>query len=175
MRKGFACLALAALVALGGMTVSALAAGLERYEKTFVKDQTSAAAMQVELGKVAQQKAASQAVKDFGKQMEDDHGKAGEEMKAIAVKNNLKPPAQLELRHKFELDKLAKLSGNEFDKKYMDAMVKDHKKDLSRFKKASKKVKDPDLKAFVDKTLPTLEQHLAMAKETAQKVGVKVK
>ena len=49
----------------------------------------------------------------------------------------------------------------------------DHKKDIAEFKKASKMANDLELKAFVDRTLPTLEHHLEMAKETAQKVGVK--
>ena len=57
----------------------------------------------------------------------------------------------------------------------MHEMVKDHVKDVNSFKKAKKKVKDADLKTWVDKTLPVLEDHLKLAKETAEKVGVDVK
>jgi putative membrane protein len=170
-------LLLISIFAVACLTVPALAAekGLNMAEKSFIKDAASGGDMEVELGKVAQQNASSQAVKDFGKKMETDHSKAGEELKAIAQKNNVQLPAQLERKHKSKVEKLSKLTGDEFDKKYMQEMVADHKMDVAKFKKASKHVKDPELKQFVDNTLPTLEQHLELAKETAGKVGAKMK
>ena len=57
----------------------------------------------------------------------------------------------------------------------MKAMVKDHKKDVAKFKKATKDVKDPEINAWAAKTLPTLEKHLQHAKEVAQKVGADMK
>jgi putative membrane protein len=176
MRKGIVLMVLS-LFAVVCFALPALAAekGLSSMEKAFIKDAASSGDMEVELGKVAQQNASSQAVKDFGKKMETDHSQAGEELKAIAQKNNVQLPSEMERKHKLTVEKLSKLNGDEFDKKYMQDMVKDHKMDVAKFKKASKKVKDPELKQFVDKTLPTLEQHLELAKETATKVGAKVK
>jgi putative membrane protein len=177
MRKGFALVTLVSLLTFGGMAVTAFAAekGLTSAEKSFIKDAASGGEMEVQLGKVAQQKGTAQEVKDFGKKMETDHGQAGDELKALASQNNVELPAQLERKHQMTVDKLSKYTGADFDKKYMADMVSDHKKDIAKFKKASKKAKDPALKQWIDKTLPTLEQHLQLAESTAQKVGVKVK
>ena len=74
-------------------------------------------------------------------------------------------PADLTSEQKSEKDKLSKLSGAAFDKEYMSAMVEDHDKDVKAFQDKAKDAKDADLKAFVTKTLPTLEEHQRMAKE----------
>jgi putative membrane protein len=176
MRKGIVLMVLS-LFAVACFALPALATdkGLSSMEKAFIKDAASSGDMEVELGKVAQQNASSQAVKDFGKKMETDHTQAGNELKALAQKNNVQVPTEMERKHKAKVEKLSKLTGEKFDKQYMQDMVKDHKMDISKFKKASQKAKDPELKQYVDKTLPVLEQHLEMAKETAQKVGAKMK
>lgn len=173
MKKAVAFLVVLSLVVVG----AALAAdkGLSMGDKSFLKDAASGGMMEVQLGQVAQGKAGSQDVKNFASRMVTDHGKAGEELKTFAATKNAALPDKLEHKHKTTIEKLSKLSGSEFDKKYMEAMVKDHEKDVADFKKAVKKVKDPELNAWVVKTLPVLEQHLQMAKETAQKVGAKVK
>jgi putative membrane protein len=182
MRKALALVATVSCFVFGSMALTALAAekggekgGLTQAEKTFIKDAASGGMMEVELGRVAQQNGKSQAVKDFGKKMETDHGAANDELKSLVSQKNAMVPAQMEKKEKGMVDKMTKLTGDEFDKKYMAAMVADHKKDIKKFKAASKKAKDPDLKAWVDKTLPTLEQHLQLATETAHKVGATVK
>jgi putative membrane protein len=173
MKKGLALVALCSLVVF-----AATAFAVDKFnaaEKAFIKDAASGGMMEVELGKMAQQQAANQAVKDFAKQMQTDHQAANDELTALAQKNNLQLPPQMERMHKSKVEKLSKLSGAKFDKTYMQAMVADHKKDIAKFKKASKTAKDPDLKGFVDKTLPTLEHHLEMARQIAPQVGAKVK
>ena len=82
-------------------------------------------------------------------------------------------PNEINSEQKSELDKLAKLSGAEFDKEYMSAMLKDHEDDVKAFETQSKEGNDSDVKAFAGKTLPTLQEHLQMAREAAQKVGAK--
>jgi putative membrane protein len=176
MKKGLL-MALVSLFVCGLMAVGALAAekGLTSAEKSFMKNAASSGEMEVQLGKLAQQNGSSQAVKDFGKKMETDHTAANDQLKSLASQNNVQLPAQLERKHKSMVDKLSKLSGDKFDKTYMAGMVKDHEKDIKMFKAASKKAKEPALKQFIDSTLPTLEQHLDLAKQTAKQVGVKVK
>jgi putative membrane protein len=134
-------------------------------DQKFFKEAASGGMLEVELGQMAQQKAHAVAVKDFGTRMVNDHGKANDELKALAQQKNLQMPTQLEHKHRSMIDKLAKLSGPDFDKKYMKMMVKDHEKDVKEFQKATKKVKDADLNAWAAKTLPTLEQHLQQAKD----------
>lgn len=64
---------------------------------------------------------------------------------------------------------MTKLAGPQLDKEYADDMVEDHEQDVKEFKEAQKKVKDPELRAWITKTLPTLEGHLTMAKDMQAK------
>jgi putative membrane protein len=140
-------------------------------DQKFFKEAASGGMMEVELGQMAQQKAQATSVKDFGTRMVTDHSKANDELKALAQQKNLQIPTELDHKNRSMVDKLSKLSGPDFDKKYMKMMVKDHEKDVKEFQKATKKVKDADLNAWAAKTLPTLEQHLQQAKEVYK--GVK--
>ena len=115
---------------------------------------------EVELGKLAQQKATSERVKNFGAMMVSDHGKAGDQLKAIAARKNITLPANLSDKSQKDLDNLNKKSGRDFDKAYIDMMIDDHKKDVDKFDKASKNLKDPDLKNFATQTLPVIQMHL---------------
>ncbi len=117
--------------------------------------------LEVELGRLAQEKAQSKEVKDFGAMMVMDHSKANDEMKALATSKNITLPTALGEDEQKHVNELTKLSGTDFDKKYVSLMVDDHKEDISLFKKAADDDKtDADIKAFAVKTLPTLQKHL---------------
>jgi putative membrane protein len=133
----------------------------------FMKKAAQGGLAEVELGRLAEQKAASQDVKDFGKQMVNDHQKANEQLKAVASKQNVDLPGEVSAKQRKEIDRLSKLSGEQFDKAYMQHMLKDHKKDVAEFRKEANKGKDPDVKSFAANTLPTLEQHLQHAQSIA--------
>jgi len=126
---------------------------------------------EVEMGKLVADHASSPDVKKFGQRMVDDHGKANEELSRILAQKNMTPPTALKGKEKSTYDKLAKLNGAAFDREYMSDMVKDHEKDVKEFEHESTSGKDPDLKAFAGKTLPTLQDHLKMAKETQSKLS----
>lgn len=80
---------------------------------------------------------------------------------------------QMMMEHQKTMDKLSKLSGADFDKAYMNEMLKDHQKDVAMFEKEANSGKDADVKAWATSTLPTLRDHLQMARDTAAKVGIK--
>ncbi|BCS52709.1 DUF4142 domain-containing protein [Geobacter sp. SVR] len=161
------------MLVFGSIASLGFAAGgdMAAADKKFIKEAASGGMLEVQLGEIAQTKAQSQQVKDFGSKMVTDHGKANDELKQLAQQKQIDLPSRLESKHKSMLDKLQKLSGADFDKQYMKMMVKDHVKDVKDFKDATQKVKDPDLKAWAGKTLPVLEQHLQLARDTAAKVG----
>jgi putative membrane protein len=140
-------------------------------DKAFAKDAALGGMAEVELGTLAKEKASSPDVKKFGERMVTDHTKANDELKKWATEKNLTLPSELDAKDKATHDRLAKLSGDAFDKAYMADMVSDHVKDVSEFKKQSTGAKDPDLKAFVTKTLPTLEDHLKEARDVKAKLG----
>ena len=133
---------------------------VDQKTKDFVTEAATGGMMEVELGNLAQQKAASQQVKEFGKMMVDDHSKANDNLKDIASKKNIDLPASLTDDERKDIEKLSKKSGADFDKSYVDMMVKGHKKTIDVFKKASASVGDNDVKSFAANTLPAIQKHL---------------
>ncbi|MFD2572180.1 DUF4142 domain-containing protein [Spirosoma soli] len=116
--------------------------------------------LEMELGRLAREKAQSNDVKEFAAMMLADHAKANDELKSIAATKNITLPTTLGKEGQEHVDELAKLSGAEFDKKYVDLMVEDHEEDVKLFQEAAKSDDDPALKAYAAKTLPTLQKHL---------------
>ena len=131
-------------------------------DSKFAMEAAGGGMAEVKLGELAQEKGSSQFVKDFGKKMVDDHSKANDDLKSIAAKNNITLPSDMPPKHQALYDQLSKLSGDEFDKAYLAAMLKDHKKDVAAFQKESTNGKNPDLKEFASKTLPVIQGHLQM-------------
>ncbi|MCY1539165.1 hypothetical protein D9M68_747370 [compost metagenome] len=115
---------------------------------------------EVELGKLAQEMGSDTRVKDFGKMMVNDHSTVNEELKSIAGSKNISLPNEPSEENRKMKEDLMKKQGNDFDRAYIDEMVKGHKKTIKLFEDAQKDLKDPDLKALVDKTLPSLRTHL---------------
>jgi putative membrane protein len=150
----------------GGKSQSSQVAPADR---TFMEKAAKGGTMEVELGRVAEQKAANAQVKQFGARMVQDHSKANDELKAIASSKGVNLPADAG-EHKKDIDKMSRLQGPEFDREYMKHMVSDHKKDVSEFEKASKSAKDADVKGFASKTLPVLREHLKLAQDTEKAV-----
>ena len=128
---------------------------------------------EVEMGRMATQRAGDASVREFGARMVADHSRANSELKTIAGQKGIQLPVELNSEQKSEMEKLSKMSGAEFDQEYMSAMLKDHQTDVKDFDTQSKEGNDPEIKAFAGKTLPTLQQHLQMAQQAAQKVGAK--
>jgi putative membrane protein len=128
--------------------------------KDFSKEAAQGGMMEVQLGNLAMKNGGTQAVKDFGKMMVDDHTKINDQMKDLASKKNVDLPATVSDDQQKDIDKLSKKTGKEFDKDYVSMMVKDHKDDIDAFKKAQDKISDNDYKTFISNALPTLQKHL---------------
>jgi len=139
-------------------------------DSAFITDTLSGGIFEVEMGKVALEKSSNEEVKQFAQRMVDDHSKAGNELRELASSKGMNPSQEMKKAHRDMFDKLSKLSGAAFDKAYMNHMVKDHVKDVSAFRKEAKAGKDPEVKAWASKILPTLEEHLKMARDLSKKV-----
>jgi putative membrane protein len=133
-------------------------------DSKFAVKAASGGMMEVQLGELAQQKGASQRVKDFGAMMVRDHSKANDELKSLAAMKNVTLPPAPGGDHMDHIKDISKKTGKSFDKDYIKMMVDDHKEDIDAFEKASKDGNDADIKAFASKTLPTLRMHLDSAK-----------
>jgi putative membrane protein len=161
------------LVAVVFAFASVAHADLSNKDKKFVENAAAGGIMEVNLGKLATEKASNQEVKDFGQKMVDDHTKANQELMDFAKSKgvDLKDGEEKGTKEAQKSSaKLAKHSGADFDHEYMEDMVSDHEKDVKEFEKASKNADDVDLKAWAAKTLPTLQMHLQMAKDIQAKV-----
>jgi putative membrane protein len=213
------------------MQAGATATGmLSSDDKKFIKEAAHGGMMEVDLGKLAAQKAMSDEVKQFGQRMADDHSKANDELmqlassKGVMINHSMgstatsgtataggtdspatasqtsttqtsttqtntpqtsisqtgtmsgpgpsasSDEAKMMKKHQDMVSKMSALSGAEFDRKYMEHMVKDHEKDVAAFERISTKGTDADLKAWAAKTLPTLREHLQLARDTEAKV-----
>jgi putative membrane protein len=157
-------------------TTSTAAAGttksgaLAKSDRDFLTKAAEDNMAEVELGKLAQQKAANPQVKAFGERMVQDHTKANDELKQVASAKGVSLPSALDKKHQRHMSELQKKGQNRFDHEYIEQMVDEHKKDVKEFRKQSKSAKDADVKAFATKTLPTLEEHLRLAQDTKKAV-----
>lgn len=144
----------------GDSTSKIAAITVEKADADFAVAAANGGMAEVALGKLAQTKTTNAKVKEFADMMVADHGKANDELMALAKSKNITLPGTISNDKQKEMDELNKKNSAEFDKAYVDAMVEGHKKTISLFEDESKNGKDPDLKAFVDKTLPTIKMHL---------------
>jgi putative membrane protein len=135
----------------------------------FMKEAAEGGLAEVSLGQLAADKGSSNDVKAFGQRMVSDHTKANDQLKQIASQKKIDLPQDLNAKDKAKKAALEKLSGDQFDREYMKAMVADHKKDVSDFQRESTSGHDPDVKNFAAQTLPTLKEHLQQAQSIEPK------
>jgi len=148
------------------------ASTLAKNDREFIIKAAEGGMHEVEVSKLAASKASDPAVKSFANMLVDDHTKANDELKQLASSKGVELPAAPPKSKRSEAEKLGKMEGTKFDQEYLKEVgVKDHQKDIKDFEKASKDAKDPELKAWVDKTLPKLKEHLAQAQKLPSSKG----
>lgn len=134
--------------------------GSEEDTREFLTEAASSGMLEVELGKIAQQKATNQEVKNFAAMMVKDHSQANERLMSIAKTKNMQLPQQMTDDHRDRVKKFQDMKkGNDFDKEYIDFMVEAHEEDIEKFESAQKDVQDPEIRQWVESTLPTLRTH----------------
>lgn len=143
-------------------------------DKSFVRAALKGGMAEVELGRLASEKGNSADVKEFGQRMVEDHTKLGDQMKDVAGKVGVKPPTMLSPADKTLELKLKALSGDDFDKAYIKAMVKDHEKDLSDFKKEEGSGTSAEVKNAAGQGETVIAGHLDMIKRIAQTHNITV-
>lgn len=130
----------------------------------FMTEAAKGGIAEVELSKMALPKIKDAAVKQFAQQMVADHTRANNELKQLATKKNVTLPTELDAEHKAAAADMNSMSGADFDKDYVNAMIADHEKAVALFQSQAGSGTDADSKAFATKTLPTLQKHLDMIK-----------
>lgn len=143
-------------------------------DKKFVRSALEGGNAEVKLGQLAAQKGSSEDVKQFGQKMVDDHTKLGDQMKQIAQQQGIQVPDGIPAKDKALQMKLSGLSGDDFDKAYIKAMVQDHQKDLSEFKKEASSGNDTSIKDAASQGAQVISEHLQMVQQMAQKHNIQM-
>ena len=146
------------------------ASQLSKEDRDFFDSATQGGLLEIKLGQMVTAKGASDDVKRFAQRMVDDHTKVNQRLADIGQKEGLSMPQELDKKHQDELDKMSQYAGTKLDQEYMDRMVSEHKDDVKAFEKESKDGKDTSMKSFAASTLPTLNEHLALAKQINDRI-----
>ena len=163
------CLATSASAQMSGKTNSGggdgkmKMSGMANADAKFMMMAATSDMNEISLSNMALQKSSDDSVKQFAQTMLDDHTRASDQLKTVAMSKSVVLPASADAKHQAMMTKLQSMSGEMFDRMFVKTMVKDHEKAVKIFQKESTSGRDADAKAFATTTLPTLQTHLTMA------------
>lgn len=142
-------------------------------DQQFITEAANGGMKEVELGNFVAQKTQNSDVKQLADRIAQDHSNANQELKSAAQQDNGQVPAALDEKAMQEMNQFKKMSGAKLDRMYVQHMIDDHKRDIAKFQEQASGGAAPQVKAFAQKTLPTLQEHLQMAQDTMSKLGNK--
>jgi putative membrane protein len=161
---------------------------LNHSEKHFIEKAGKGSKEEVALGELALQKSSNPDVKDFARQLINDHRQANAEFSQLAEKGGVSIDfpewsrtgtseqidtsqfgSDVTSEHRYR--ELAGKSGSDFDKTFVKLMVDDHKKDIKEFQKEATDAADPAVRSFAANTVPKLQAHLDHAERLSDIVG----
>jgi putative membrane protein len=159
-RISFAAMAVALMSASG----LAHARGPDSTEanRAFVNEVIQGDLAEIRIGKLAQERSASEKVKKFGQRLARDHAANLEKARPLAESMGMTLPTTPNANQKTTYDKLSSFSGAKFDRQLAKKMVQDHKKDIKAFQRESRR--SGPAADFAKQTLPTLREHLKIAR-----------
>jgi putative membrane protein len=140
-------------------------------DQQFLRHAASDGLAEVQLGQMAEKQATNPEVQHFAQRMVTDHTQANQELMTLAQSKNISVPQAVDKKEQKTAAALGKKHGTSFDHAYMRDMVTDHEKAVQLFTAEANEGRDADIKAFATKTLPTLQEHLQMARQLAQQSG----
>ena len=138
---------------------------LSSKDKTFVMQAGQLSMMEVELGRLAQQRGSSAGVKQYGQEMVEEHTRANQELMQLVMQKQVELPTEMSTQNTAMIDRLSGLSGKSFDAAYKQAMIDSHNQAIALFQAQSKQGQDPQLKAWAAQKLPNLQAHLEMVNQ----------
>lgn len=133
-------------------------------DNEFVMKAASSGLAEVEIGKAGKEKAKNSDVKKFADRVATDHSRANEALTRIAKDAGISVPDRPDAAHEEHVKHFSNGDAKDFDREFVRHMVNSHTKGVELFTNASKELKNEKLRSFAEKTLPTLKEHLEMAK-----------
>jgi putative membrane protein len=147
---------------------------LSRGDANFIREAAQGGLMEVRMGQSAKDHASNGDVKNYGEMLVKDHSKANDKLSQMAGEKGVNLAKDVEPKHTDMIKDFEAKNGADFDRAFIEYAIKDHRKDISKFERASRDLNDSELKAFATETLPTLRNHLAEAERIAKSMGVNV-
>ncbi len=154
------------LTALGLAALLAGPAAAASMAPPFAREAARGGTTEVELGRMAADRASDPQVRDFAQRMVDDHTRANDQLERIARDRGWMLPQAPDPEHRSEMRRMSTLRGRAFDRAYMRAMTSDHDADVAQFRRYVRNGNDPQLRRWARRTLPTLEEHRQLAHQT---------
>lgn len=145
-----------------------------RADADFIQNVDAGHFLEIRLGRLAKEKGRDPAVRRFGERMEEDHTALINEWSNMAARNGLKRKSGMGPNHRVKLDRLEKISDRAFDRAYITLMIQNHQDYLNFWRKEGRATKSAPVRNLVNRGIPTLEEHMDMAKRIARQVGVDV-
>ena len=164
----FAAFALSACSMLGMDSDRGAGAGATSPDAQMMRDIAQANLAEITTGQLALSRAQSPQVRQFAQHMIDEHTRMQSEGSAIASAKGMPTPKAPDAKHQAAAKKLEAMSGEAFDRAYMEQMVKDHQQTLELVQRAAAQAKDAELRAHAQKAIPHVQQHLQMAQSLAR-------
>jgi putative membrane protein len=144
-------------------------------DRTFVDEQLAMGTAEIELGRLAQKRASHADVKEFGAMMVREHQLAANELKPIMSRLATSDTTARNDNERNDtnekVEDLSKLSGADFDKKYIDQMVDDHQEAIDDVERKAENAANPEVKQWAVKTLPKMREHLEKAKDIKERLN----
>ena len=138
-------------------------------DRDFIQDQLEDATAEINLSQLAAERTADPQVKEFAERLVREHQTVTDELKKAAASTNAAvEPAEPDTDHKNAQEELSKLTGKEFDRKYLDTMIEEHEEAVKELTPAD--AESAELREWVAKTLPKVRQHLEMAKQIKERL-----
>lgn len=139
---------------------------LDRHDQEFLRQAADINLVEIELGKVAEKVSTDPKVKKYAQNIVKDHSEANQKLARLAASKGYALPNQVPSSDRHELSSLEKQQGAKFNKDFLAFNIKGHEKAIALYQRQAAKTQDPDIKAFAEKMLPHLKEHLAMAQSS---------
>jgi putative membrane protein len=139
-------------------------APVDKKSNDFLVNAVNDGTAEAKLAKLAKEKAISRKVKDYAGMIVNDHGVLNDQLKAVSSGLNIALPPSPDEEMQTELQSLNKHKGKDFDKDFLDMMIRGHEKMIQLFEQASKDVNNAEVKTLIDNALPQLNKHLDSAR-----------
>lgn len=130
----------------------------------FLLSATDTRLISIEEATVALNNGSSEKIRDFARKMVIDQTKILGYIKKLSLMRGLELPDHVNEEIQTSCDKLAGMSGDKFDKEFVNLIIKDRKRDLELFRKATYS-SDPEIREFAELCIPVLEEQLKNARE----------